>query len=155
MTVINLIWWVAFLCCGLVMQSLLPGIDVLLIGLIIALQEGKFTQILWVFLVVILLQEGIGALPFGASILSYSMLVLIFYGGRALLEQENILFVLLVAVSAGLGHYIFTQVMAALQGISLPGGRLALESLIQALILPPLWIVAFVLRGKMVPHAQN
>ena len=155
MTVLNIIWWAGFLCCGLIMDSLLPGIDVLLIGLIIALQEGKFTQILWVFLVVILLQEGIGALPFGASILSYSMLVLIFYGGRALLEQENILFVLLVAVSAGLGHYIFTQVMAALQGISLPGGRLALESLIQALILPPLWIVAFVLRGKMVPHAQN
>ena len=45
--------------------------------------------------------------------------------------------------------------MAALQGISLPGGRLALESLTQALILPPLWIMAFVLRGKMVPHAQN
>ena len=155
MTVLNIIWWAAFLCCGLIMESLLPGIDILLIGLIIALQEGKLSQIFWVFLAVILLQEGIGALPFGASILSYSLLVLIFYGGRALLEQENILFVLLVAVSAGVGHYIFTQAMAALQGISLPGGRLALESLTQALILPPLWILAFVLRGKMVPHAQN
>lgn len=155
MTVLNIIWWAAFLCCGLIMESLLPGIDILLIGLIIALQEGKLSQIFWVFLAVILLQEGIGALPFGASILSYSLLVLIFYGGRALLEQENILFVLLVAVSAGVGHYIFTQAMAALQGISLPGGSLALESLTQALILPPLWILAFVLRGKMVPHAQN
>ncbi len=155
MTVINIIWWVVFLCLGLVLESLLPGIDVLLVGLIIALQEGKLVQGIWVFLAVILLQEGIGALPFGASILSYTMTVIIFYGGRALLEQENILFVLLVAISAGLGHYVFTEAMAALQDISLPGERLVMESFIQTLILPPLWILTFALRGKLVPHGQN
>ena len=155
MTIVNIIWWVVFLSLGLIAESLLPGIDVLLIGLIIALQEGKLTQIIWVFLAVILLQEGIGALAFGSSILSYTLTILVFYGGRALLEQENILFVLLVAVSAGLGHYVFTEVMAALQGISLPGGRLALESFIQVLLLPPLWSLTFALRGKMVPHVQH
>ena len=155
MTIINIIWWMAFLSLGLIAESLLPGTDVLLIGLIIALQEGKIAQIIWVFLAVILLQEGIGTLAFGSSILSYTAVVLIFYAGRALLEQENILFVLMVAASAGIGHYVFTEAMAALQNISLPGQRLAMESFIQVLILPPLWIIAFALRGRMVPHAQN
>ena len=155
MTIINIIWWGLFLSLGLVVESLLPGTDVLLIGLIIALQEGKIAQIIWVFLAVILLQEGIGTLAFGSSILSYTAVVLIFYAARALLEQENILFVLMVAASAGLGHYVFTEAMAALQNISLPGQRLAMESFIQVLILPPLWILAFALRGRMVPHAQN
>ena len=155
MTIINIIWWAFFLSLGLVVENLLPGADVLLIGLIIALQEGKIAQIIWVFLAVILLQEGVGTLAFGSSILSYTAIVLIFYAGRALLEQENILFVLMVAASAGIGHYVFTEAMAALQNISLPGQRLAMESFIQVLILPPLWILAFALRGKMVPHAQN
>ena len=155
MTIINIIWWVVFLSLGLVVENLLPGTDVLLIGLIIALQEGKIAQIIWVFLAVILLQEGIGTLAFGSSILSYTAVVLIFYAGRALLEQENILFVLMVAASAGIGHYVFTEAMAALQNISLPGQRLAVESFIQVLILPPLWILTFALRGRMVPHAQN
>ena len=155
MTIINIIWWAIFLCLGLILESLLPGTDVLLIGLIIALQEGKITQIIWVFLAVILLQEGIGALAFGSSLLSYTMTIIIFYGGRALLEQENILFVLLVAASAGIGHYAFTEAMATLQGISLPSERLAMESVVQMLILPPLWSLTFALRGKMVTHAQN
>ena len=155
MTAVNIIWWAVFLCLGLILESILPGIDVLLIGLIIAMQEGKITQIIWVFLTVILLQEGIGALAFGSSLLSYAMTVVIFYVGRALLEQENILFVLLVAASAGVGHYVFTEAMAALQGISLPSDRLAMESIIQVLILPPLWIITFALRGRLVPHAQN
>ena len=155
MTIINIIWWMAFLSLGLIAESLLLGTDVLLIGLIIALQEGKIAQIIWVFLAVILLQEGIGTLAFGSSILSYTAVVLIFYGARALLEQENILFVLMVAVSAGIGHYAFTEAMAALQNISLPAERLAMESFTQMLLLPPLWIFTFALRGKMVPHAQN
>jgi hypothetical protein len=83
------------------------------------------------------------------------MVILIFYGARALLEQENILFVVLVAVSAGVGHYAFTKIMAALQGISLPDERLITESFIQVLLLPPLWSLTFALRRKMVPHVQN
>ena len=35
MTIINIIWWMAFLSLGLIAESLLPGTDVLLIGLII------------------------------------------------------------------------------------------------------------------------
>lgn len=140
---------------GLIAESFLPGVDILLIGLIIALQEGKLPQTLWVLLVVILLQEGVGSLAFGSSILSYTTAILVFYGGRALLEQENILFVLVVAVSAGLGHYAFTQAMATLQDISMPIDRLLMESLVQVLLLPPLWRITWLLRKKMVPHVQD
>lgn len=155
MAVLNVLWWAVFMCAGLLVQDWLPGMDVLLIGLIIALQEGKKAQIFWVFLTVILLQEGTGTLVFGSSILSYTSVVLVFYLGRSLLEPENILFVLMVAVTAGLGHFVFTQAMASLQGLAVSSSRLLLESLTQALFLPPIWYLVFALRGRMVPYAQN
>ncbi len=155
MSVLNIGWWAIFLSLGLLVQNWLPGTDILLIGLIIALQERKKAQTFWLFICVILLQEGTGTLAFGSSLLSYTMVILIFYLGRALLEQENILFVLLVSASAGAGHYVFTQAMAAFQGLTLPHSRLLMESLIQMLLLPPLWFFAVALRDKMVPHAQN
>lgn len=155
MAVLNAAWWAIFMMLGLLVQTWLPGTDVLLIGLIIVLQEGRRVQTFWIFLIVILLQEGTGTLAFGSSILSYTMVVLIFHLGRALLEQENILFVLLVSISAGVGHYVFTQAVGSLQGLTLPHARLMMESLTQMLLLPPLWFFTVALRDKMVPHAQN
>ena len=153
MAILNIFWWVIFLILGLLIQLLLPGVDILLVGLIIALQEQKRVQLFWIFLIVMLLQEGTGTLAFGSSILSYSLVVLIFYMGKAFLEQNSMLFVLLVAVSAGVGHYVFTQTMASLQGLSLPFTRLLMESTIQTLLLPPLWFFAIALRRRMVFHA--
>lgn len=61
----------------------------------------KNCQLIWVILVAILLQEGIGTLPFGSALLWYVSAIVVFYGGRALFEAENFIFIFLVSALLG------------------------------------------------------
>ena len=69
MALYNFIWWFVFFIIAIVAQSILSGIDFLLVGVIIALQERRIGQLIWVIFAAILLQEGVGTLPFGSVIL--------------------------------------------------------------------------------------
>lgn len=106
-------------------------------------------QLVWVILATIFLQEGVGTLPFGSALLWYSVVIIIFYGGRALFEAENFIFIFLLSVSLGLLHFFLTYAMANLHDLRFDTTRLAMESVIQALLIPPLWRLAYFLRGKV------
>ena len=62
---LNILWWVAFFVFGLALQQALPGTDVLVAGLFLALQERRPFQLAVVLLALILVQEGVGTLDFG------------------------------------------------------------------------------------------
>lgn len=145
----NILWWVFFFLIAIYAQSILPGIDFLLIGIIISLQEKRLAQLIWILLTAILLQEGVGTLPFGLALLCYSFAIIIFCGGRLLFEAENFLFIFLVSGILGLLHFICTYAMADLHYLQIDTTRLAAESVLQALIIPPLWKLAYFLRGKI------
>ncbi|MBQ4132239.1 MAG: hypothetical protein IJD04_00695 [Desulfovibrionaceae bacterium] len=144
----NIAWWLCFFLAGVYAQSILSGIDFLLIGVIIALQERRPVQLAWVILAAILLQEGVGTLPFGSALLFYVFAIIVFYGGRALFEAENFFFIFLVSALLGLLHFIFTFAIADLHSLHTDITRLGVESVIQALLIPPLWRLAYFLRGK-------
>ena len=57
---LNILWWVAFFVLGLALQQALPGTDVLVAGLFLALQERRPFQLAVVLLALILVQEGVG-----------------------------------------------------------------------------------------------
>ena len=40
----NLLWWALYTCIGISLQAVLPGLDFLLPGLILAIQERKKNQ---------------------------------------------------------------------------------------------------------------
>ena len=65
---LNILWWVAFFVFGLALQQALPGTDVLVAGLFLALQERRPFQLAVVLLALILVQEGVGTLDFGTEI---------------------------------------------------------------------------------------
>ena len=145
----NILWWVVFFLLAIYAQSFLSGVDFLLIGVIIAMQERRPAQLAWVILASILLQEGVGTLPFGSALLWYSFAVIVFYGGRALFEAENFVFIFLISALLGLLHYILTYAMADLHDMRIDTTRLMVESATQALIIPPLWRLAYFFRGKV------
>ena len=151
----NIAWWCVFFLLGVYAQSILSGIDFLLIGVIIALQERRPAQLAWVILVAILLQEGVGTLPFGSALLFYTFAIIVFYGGRALFEAENFFFIFLVSALLGLLHFIFTYAIADLHDLTINVNRLGVESVIQALIIPPLWRLAYFFRGKERAHEDR
>lgn len=56
----NLVWWGGYASIGISLQAVLPGLDFLLPGLILAIQERKKAQFLWVAALFLLIQEGTG-----------------------------------------------------------------------------------------------
>lgn len=151
MSLRDALWWTSFLMAGIWMQQLLPGIDALIIGLIIALQEGRIARLLWVLPTIILLQEGMGTLAFGSTLLWYGATIALFYMGRWLFEVENFVFVFLLSACLGLVHYLISDMMASLQNLELPLRQLMDESILQALFIPPTWRAALELRRRFVP----
>lgn len=89
----SLAWWLCFMAGAIVLQAAVPGLDVLTVGLIIMLQERDYKNMLWLLPLFILLQEGMGTRPFGAVIVWYAAVVLMFKMGRWLFEVENFIFV--------------------------------------------------------------
>ncbi|MFR7887805.1 MAG: hypothetical protein ACLU4B_04995 [Bilophila wadsworthia] len=112
---LNILWWVAFFVFGLALQQALPGTDVLVAGLFLALQERRPFQLAVVLLALILVQEGVGTLDFGTSVLWYLLVITLFFIGRWMFETENWLFVLLLSGCIGLAHYGVIWLMTRLR----------------------------------------
>ena len=85
---LNILWWVAFFVFGLALQQALPGTDVLVAGLFLALQERRPFQLAVVLLALILvsmaLSYAVRALP-GLSFLSDNMKTIVLTVGISLL----------------------------------------------------------------------
>ena len=152
---LNILWWVAFSVLGLTLQQALPGTDVLVAGLFLALQERRPFQIAAVLLALILIQEGVGTLDFGTSVLWYLVVITLFFVGRWMFETENWLFVLLISVCLGAAHYGVIWIMTRLQFIPLDMTRLLDESILQGLLTPFVWQFCLMARRWVVPNENN
>ena len=77
----NIFWWLCFVALGICVQSLVPCLDALVVGLVILLQERDYKNLCWLLPLFVLLQEGIGTRPFGATIVWYALVCLIYRAG--------------------------------------------------------------------------
>ena len=151
----NIFWWVVFFYVGICVQSILPGLDVLVIGLLLALHERRPLQIAWLLPVLVLVQEGGGTLDFGASILWYLAVVALFFIGCRLFEVENWLFMFLLSACLGVAHVSVIRLMTALQGVPIDEAALLDEGILQALVIPFGWHLAGVTRRFLVLSHEN
>ena len=166
---LNILWWVAFFVFGLALQQAFEladhllndvGLDgqhhkVLVAGLFLALQERRPFQLAVVLLALILVQEGVGTLDFGTSVLWYLLVITLFFIGRWMFETENWLFVLLLSGCIGLAHYGVIWLMTRLQFIPLDTTQLLDESILQALLTPFVWQCSMMARRWVVPNENN
>ena len=111
--------------------------------------------ILVVLFALILVQEGVGTLDFGTSVLWYLLVITLFFAGRWMFETENWLFVLLLSGCIGLAHYGVIWLMTRLQFIPLDMTRLLDESILQALLTPFVWQCSMMARRWVVPNENN
>ena len=89
--------------------------------------------------VFILLQEGMGTRPFGAVIVWYAAVILLFKMGRWLFEVENFIFVFLLSACLGAAYYAIAWLMAPLQNLPFDVQGTLDTSLIQAIFVPFAW----------------
>ena len=152
---LNMLWWLAFFILGLTLQQALPGTDVLVPGLFLALQERRPVQFGLVLSALILVQEGVGTLDFGTSLLWYLIVITLFFIGHWMFETKNWLFVLLLSGCLGVAHYGVIWVMTRLQFIPLDTTRLLDESILQALLTPFVWQFCTMARRWVVSNENN
>ncbi|MDO5484501.1 MAG: hypothetical protein Q4F27_06285, partial [Desulfovibrionaceae bacterium] len=132
----NTLWWLAFIIAGITVQGCIPGLDVLVLGVIILLQEKDYRNLLWLLPLFILLQEGMGTRSFGVSIVWYTAVLVLFKVGSWLFEVENFLFVFLLSACLGAAGFGVAWLMAPVQNIPFNEREMLDASLVQALFLP-------------------
>jgi hypothetical protein len=138
----NLIWWVLYIVAALWLQKFVPGLDALVPGLIICLQERNRQQSILFLLICVILQEGCGTLPFGASIIWYGLVFSFFYVGGWFFVAENQFFILILSVALGLGRLFIIFSMGALQPLPLDTQALVWQSVVQAAFTPAIWALS-------------
>lgn len=151
---LNAFWWCAYAAAAIVLQSIVPGVDMLLPGLLLAFQEGRITQMVIVGASFLLLQEGMGSMAFGGTLLWYALAAIAFFIGCRLFQSRSLLFVFLLCCLLGLAHYAVFGALATLQDIPWDSGRLMEECVLQALFTPLVWLMAQALR-RNTPHEAH
>ncbi len=151
----SVLWWAVYLCLALWVQKILPGIDAFTPALILACQEKHPWQLLWLMLICLLIQEGTGNLAFGGGILYYGALVAMFRIGQLFFVTSGLFFVLLLSLGLGLVRAGILLTFISLQSLAVPPLRLAEETLVQVLLIPPLWGAALLTRRWFVRHEDD
>ena len=151
----NVAFWLLYLVVGVWAQRFVPGVDMLAPGILVSLQEKRTTQTLWLLLILVLIQEGTGTFVFGAAILWYVSMLIIYFAGRWMFETENFLFISLLGLCFGGAHLVIVNAMQILQELGEIRRTLPLESLIQAFVFPLLWLAVRQLRKGWAFHATT
>lgn len=151
----NVFWWLCFIILAICVQAMAPGLDVLVVGLIILLQEKDWRGMLWLLPLFILLQEGMGTRPFGATIVWYASAIAIFRIGRWLFETENFLYIFLLSACLGAAYYGVSWLMAPLQNLTFNVDDTLEKGLLQAIFIPLAWRLLTFTRQKRIPEDED
>jgi hypothetical protein len=144
----RILWWATYITGSLIVQQTIPGVDALMPGFLLSLQENRFQQSAVLCALFILIQEGSGSLNFGSGLLWYGGQVALFRLSRRFFVDDNILFVFMLSIGLGLYHGLLTWLMCAVQQIPVELLTLAQESLLQSLVIPPIWGLAYLSRPR-------
>ena len=148
----NILWWVVYCAAGLTLQRYFSGVDALVPGIILSCQEKRPQQTAWLCLAVILVQEGTGSLDFGNAILWYGSLIIFFHLGKLFFVTGSLFFVVLLSLLLCVAHPAILYVTSSLQGLDINMQRLVGQAVAQALITPPLYATASLIRKRFISH---
>lgn len=154
MIVTRILWWLCYIVLALIMQQQAPGIDFLAPGFLLALQMKNKKEIFWLFLIFTLIQEGTGSLTFGTGLLWYGGQILFFHLSAHLFVADNLLFVSILSLSIGAYRICLLLLMGAFQNLQLEYTMLLNEALIQAIITPVVWGLAYLFRPQAMRHGH-
>lgn len=122
-------------------HTLFPGLDCFAPALIVCLHRKQYRTTFWLGLAWLLVNEGVGSLAFGSSILWYSGLILFFFLIQLFLSSGHVYFVLALALFAGCWQFFLFSSMARLQEVIVPQERLLAGSVLTALFFPLGWML--------------
>lgn len=149
------LFWVAFFLLAVWFQLFFPGTDFFVPGIILCLQRERFTNVLVLIFLALLIQEGTGSLVFGAGVLRYGGLVGMYLVGRGLFEARSPVFIPLLAAAFALSQIAILHTMAGLQSMDIQGQRLFLESVVLFVMVVLGWYLLDVVYRFTSRHASQ
>lgn len=141
-TIKECVWWLGFIPFSLWVQSHTPGLDALVVGVLVLALEGRLRALLLFLPLCILIQEGIGTQPFGASFLWYATLLILLRGLHSFVEGRNFFFVLLLACAMGPLTMLLGYGLGSLQVVAPNTHTLLGKSIVQVIFTPLYWALA-------------
>ena len=138
----NAFWWWGFLFPAITLQRFFPGVDFLVVGFLLTLQERRYMDLIWVLPLLVILQEGMGTRAFGAALLWYVIVTAVFFLGRWLFDVENFLYAFLFSACLAACYFAVAFLMSPLYAVPVDIHRLLDESVYLALLLPVCWKLA-------------
>ncbi len=148
------VWWIGYSLLAIWAQEWFQGIDFFSPGLIVFLQAERWKGSLWSAIVWGIIQEGAGSLSFGSVLLFDAGLVVMFMTGKWLLEPENPVFVMVLAVFLVVWREMVVVGLASLQGLVVswtPFPFMALQFIAYVLT----WAFIYPLFSKVVVRARD
>ncbi len=113
----NTLWWITFLMACIVLQVVLPGIDALLLGVILLIEEREWRTMVWYVPAMVLLQEGIGTQAFGGTVMLIGLCVFLHRLCQPIAQASRAGFSLFFCLLMG-GLLMFTDwFIATLEGL--------------------------------------
>lgn len=100
------LWWIVYFIVAIWAQEISGGFDFLSPGLLVCLQIGQWWSLVWMTWLIIFIQEGMGDLVFGSSLLFYAGMYLAYLLSRWLLEPRNPLFIILFSLMLSVWHWL-------------------------------------------------
>lgn len=149
------LYWAVYIVAGIIIQQQVPGTDALVPGFLIALQSGRKKILFWLFILFVLIQEGGGSLHFGSSLLWYGGQIAIYYIASYFVSTNSFFATLMLAGLFSAYGALVKIFICAIQDIPVNYQYLLETSLIQAAIIPIIWLLAFGLRKRMFIHAPD
>lgn len=151
----NAVFWICFIIFAICVQAFAPGLDVLVVGLIILLQEEDYRGMIWLLPLFVLLQEGMGTRPFGAIIIWYAAVIMLFKLGRWLFNTKNFVFIFILSACLGGTYFAIAWLMAPLQNLAFNVSDTLDKSLVQAVFLPFAWYALSSMRNNHTDEEEN
>lgn len=116
--------WILFTAAALWGQTVLGGIDLLGPGVALCLRLGWMRSALWLGTAWMMVQEGVGNIPFGAALLVFAGIPVFFFGLKWLLTPRNWVFTVQFSALMASWELVVLQLLLSLQGlpVALAGG---------------------------------
>ncbi len=137
----SIFWWGCFSFLAIWAQKIVPGIDFFAPGLLLCIQLDKKYHVFWMILIWSLIQDGIGGLPFGYSVVWYSSIYFLYRCGAMFFDVQSLMFALLCGVVLGALHPSLTAMMSLLADMVWAPDRYIFEGILQAAIFPVEWLL--------------
>ncbi len=150
----NIFWWLAFLFCGIILQLYVPGLDALVVGILLVSLEKDYKTMVWLVPAVVILQEGMGSLSFGFSIFYIASFFVLYRLSMAIALASRLVFYLLVSAGMGALHSFYAWFFATLQNVPYDQTVIMYDGVLQTFYILVAWPILGRLR-RLVAHEEK